>query len=248
MFFKKPPKYVQKIKCKKCGKKFFAEDSFCSQCGTKTRLLDSDIIGKKHKEKDIRDVYNYYYNSGDRLIAQDSKDAIEANIKVMYKSFPQHTQAIIHSSIRSGYALRKSEEHIFEKKPTDKDINLKKIQQTYSDYYKKFKSVTTNENSISILLIASYLSAENRYKKYGKESIVKKYLKDLVMNNISYMMPMLEKIYSGKEYLSIGGFPYVYKEEISFTESIKKGWVQNIHIDTILGYCIKLSERLIDTI
>lgn len=118
--FEPPPQYKQETKCKKCGSSTSAEDSYCSKCGVQLILLEKDIKNKSFGEKDISAVYNYFYNSGDKLITKRCSDVIEIYIKKLYGSFPVNSTLIINSSIRSGYSFRKAEELIFPKKKKEK--------------------------------------------------------------------------------------------------------------------------------
>lgn len=68
----------------------------------------------------------------------------------------------------------------------------------------------------------------------------------MITDNFNYMIPMLNKIYSGKDYMSIGGFPHYYEKEIVFDEELKKAWIDNINMDTLYGYCLKLAEFLLN--
>lgn len=241
--FEPPPKYNQERKCSKCGTKTSVNDSYCSKCGKQLMLLDKDIKNKIFSEKDIQDLYNYFYNSGDKLITKNCSEVIDIYIKRLYGSFPVHATLVINSSIRSGYSYRKSEELIFVKKKTKEKLDWKIINKYVSELDIKLES--ENEDINKITLLSLYLFPNKNYIKYSSEDFINTYLNNAITDNINYLLPILSQIYSGKEYMSIGGFPHYYENEIVFDEELKNSWAENIAMDTMYGYCLKLAEFLL---
>jgi hypothetical protein len=244
-FFKPPIKYKQKIKCNKCYKEVLVTDAFCSGCGTKLTLLEEDVKNKEFKKEDLRDLYNYYYNSGDKLFSSNAEEVVELSTKLLYGSFPRETLRVIISSFRSGYALRKAENKIFPNEQINIELNLNELKKKYKEVYKRSKLFSKNKRAIDMLLLINDLSKGN-YINYGKKIIIV-YLDYIIKDNLDFLMPLLDQIYIGDRYLSIAGLPHIHKQEIELTEKIKNGWKENIILDTIGGYCMKLSEEILDS-
>lgn len=241
--FEPPPKYKQEAKCKKCGADISIEDAYCSKCGEQLVLLEKDFKNKNFSEKDISNVYNYFYNSGDKLISKSCSEVIDIYIKRFYGSFPIHTTLVINSSIGSGYSLRKAEELIFHKRKMKEKIDWSSVNKFLLG--KDVKIESGDENLNKIFSLSMYLGPGKKFIKYSSKDFINKYLTHTIANNSNYMLPMLNKIYSRKDFMSIGGFPHYYEKEIIFDEELKNGWIENIRLDTAYGYCLKLAEFLL---
>lgn len=226
------PKYKQNLNCKKCKKPHDVNDIYCSKCGNKLRLSDNDLKENNLTEKNINDVYNNYYNSGNKLISEVGSKIVNTHIDNEYGSLPENSTPIIISSLRSGYALRKTEEFIFSKKLEKQIKNIKKIN----------KSISSNTGQI--LKLTSELIENHKFIEYSSKKFIYKHLESLITDNVKYMIPLLSKVYTGKEYISIAGLPHFYKTEITFNDKLQKNWTELIAQDTIFGYCIALAETL----
>lgn len=220
------PKYKQNLNCKKCKKSHNVNDFYCSKCGNKLRLSDNDLKENNLTEKNINNVYNNYYNSGNKLISEVGSKIVNAHIDNEYGSLPENSTPIIVSSLRSGYALRKTEELIFSKK-LDKQIKN-----------------TNSSNTSQLLKLTNELIKNHKFIEYSSKKFIYKHLENLITDNVKYMIPLLSKVYTGKEYMSIAGFPHFYKTEITFNDKLQKIWTELIAQDTIFGYCIALAEAL----
>lgn len=225
------PKYKQELSCKKCGFTHNTDDFYCPKCGNKLRLLDKDLARNKFTVKDVRSVYNNLYNSGDKLLGSNCTVIINKHIDNEYGSLPLNSTPVIISSIRSGYALRKTEEIIFpeiSKKRRPDNLELKKAK----------------DDIDKIILLCNHLLIDQNFIEYSAKEFIYEHLESLISDNVKYMTPILDKVNTGSEFMSIGGFPHFYKNEIVFNDTLQKAWTDLITQDTVYGYCLRISEIL----
>ncbi|OHD82118.1 MAG: hypothetical protein A2355_07940 [Spirochaetes bacterium RIFOXYB1_FULL_32_8] len=225
------PKYKQELSCKKCGFTHNADDFYCPKCGNKLRLLDKDLVKNKFTVKDIRSVYNNLYNSGDKLLSSNCTVIINKHIDNEYGSLPLNSTPVIISSIRSGYALRKTEEIVFPEISKKRRLDNLEIKKNQDDLDK-------------IIQLCNHLLVDQNFIEYSNKEFIYEHLESLISDNVKYMIPILEKVYTGREFMSIGGFPHFYNDEIIFNDTLRNAWTDLIAQDTVYGYCLRMSEIL----